>query len=493
MLVFGSAIVLSLLSACAEPSNTGSAGQAGKTDQPPNIIVILADDLGYGDLGCYGQQQIQTPQIDKMATEGMRFTSFYAGATVCAPSRAALLTGRHNGHATVRGNQPFPQQLGNEPTIASLLQNAGYATALIGKWGVGHPQPVGDPQRVGFQYSYGYLNMWHAHNFYPEFLWEDSQKVALRNQLLPKNQWENNSFVTDDPTYQPDGYGQAAVKLDYVPDLTEQKAIEFIDRNKEKPFFLFYTTTIPHANNEIKSNGMEVPDYGAYAGKDWPEVEKGFAAAISRLDATVGKILAHLRQQGLDSNTLVIFTSDNGPHEEGGHSAQFFGSSGPYRGTKRDLYEGGLRVPMIAWWPGRVAAGGTEARSFAQYDYLATFCEAAGISIPDGTDGVSLLPTLTGKGEQRLHDYLYWEFYEAGGRQSVLQYPWKLVKLNTTTFRKSGSYELYNLDTDPAEKDNKLNTQAAKADALKKLMEQAHVPHPQLDINKPRPGMAGKT
>jgi arylsulfatase A-like enzyme len=465
----------------------------GAAQNKPNIIIILADDMGYGDLSCYGQQNFVTPNIDKLANDGIRFTNFYSGATVCAPSRAALLTGLHNGHNSVRGNQPFPQMLGNEPTIASILKQNGYQTGLIGKWGIGHPQPVGDPQRCGFQYSFGYLNMWHAHNFFPEFLYENDKKYPLPgNKLLPVDEWSNNSWVGT-PENAPEGYGEAKIKGQYVPDEMEKKALEFITLNKKNPFFLFFTPTIPHANNEIKLNGMEVPSHGMYAGKDWPEVEKGFAAAINRLDETIKSIRNHLEREGLDKNTLIIFTSDNGPHNEGGHNAAFFNSSGIYRGTKRDLYEGGIRIPMIAWWPGVIAPGSINKEPFSQIDFLATACEIAGVRISNKTDGVSLLPSLKNQNElQGKHKYLYWEFYESGGRQALLQYPWKLVKLNTTTYAQNGKTELYNLEQDPREKNDLFSKNPEKVKNLEKLLKEAHVPHPQMSLFVPKPGQAGK-
>lgn len=465
----------------------------GYCQSKPNIIIILADDLGYGDLSCYGQQQFSTPNIDKLAKEGSMYTNFYAGATVCAPSRAALLTGLHNGHNSVRGNQPFPQMLGNEPTIASLLKQNGYETGLIGKWGVGHPQPVGDPQRCGFQYSFGYLNMWHAHNFYPEFLYENDKKYLLPgNKLLPVNEWSNNSWVGK-PENAPEGYGEAKIKGQYVPDEMETKALDFITRNKSKPFFLFYTPTIPHANNEIKLNGMEVPSYGIYSGKNWPDVEKGFVSSIIKLDQTIKRIREHLLEEGIDKNTLIIFTSDNGPHNEGGHKADFFNSSGIYRGTKRDLYEGGIRVPMIACWPGVITPGTTTNEPYSQIDFLATACDIASVNMIPKTDGVSLLPSFQHKKEnQRKHKYLYWEFYESGGRQAVLQYPWKLIKLNTTTYSQNGKTELYNLELDPREMDDVSAKNLKKVKQLKKLMKEAHVPHPQMSLFTPKPGQAGK-
>ena len=467
--------------------------QAQQVDKP-NIILILADDLGYGDLSCYGQTKFATPNIDALAKDGIKFTNFYAGATVCAPSRAALLTGLHNGHNPVRGNQPFPQQLGNQATIASVLKNNGYKTALLGKWGIGHPQPVGDPQRCGFDYSFGYLNMWHAHNYFPEFLYENENKIILEgNKTLPQNKWSNNSWVGNKANA-PEGYGEAEFKITYVPDVMEKKALTYISENKTKPFFLFFTTTIPHSNNEIKKNGMEVPDWGIYKNENWPDVEKGFAAAITRLDVTIGKIREHLVKEGLDKNTIIIFTSDNGPHNEGGHNSDYFNSNSIYRGTKRDLYEGGIRIPMIAYWPNKIPSGQINNQPFAQWDFLNTFCNIANVNEKLKNDGISLVNAFTGHSQkQKQHKYLYWEFYESGGRQAVLQYPWKLVKLNTTTFKENGKAELYNLENDPEEKINLYNENPSKAKKLEKLLRKAHTPHPQMSLFVPKPGQAGKT
>jgi arylsulfatase A len=459
--------------------------------QKPNIILILADDLGYGDLGCYGQQKIKTPNIDKLASEGIKFTNFYSGATVCAPSRASLLTGLHNGHGSVRGNQPFPQLLGNELTIASALKQNGYSTALIGKWGIGHPQPVGDPQRCGFDYSFGYLNMWHAHNFYPEFLYENDKRIELSgNKLLPVEKWTNNSWVGTKENA-PEGYGEAAIKKTYVPDVMEEKMTTYINNKKNQPFFIFYTPTIPHANNEIKANGMEVPDYGMYKNENWPDVEKGFAAAITRLDATVGNLVQHLKNTGLDKNTIILFTSDNGPHSEGGHSPVFFNSNGGTRGKKRDLYDGGIKVPMIAWSPSFIKPK-VVADAFAQYDFLVTFNELTSAKFNNTTDGVSIAPILKGTENQQHHKYLYWEFYEEGGKQCVLSYPWKLIKLNTTTFLENGKWELFNLSNDPTEKKNVAQDNPKLVKKLSQFIKKAHVPHPNMSIDKVRAGQAGK-
>jgi len=419
-----------------------TAGPAGKGGKKPNIIYILADDLGYGDLGCFGQKKIKTPNLDRMAAEGMRLTRHYSGSTVCAPSRCCLMTGKHTGHCTVRGNVDFlikPDEL----TIGKALKQAGYSTACIGKWGIGHPPPPDDPHKNGFDHFFGYLSMWHAHNYYPDFLWKDGKKVPLRNVVRhPEKHYKpgQESLV-----------GLASEKVEYSHDLFSQAALEFIEE-QDGPFFLYISYTIPHANNEASlynEHGMEVPDYGIYADEDWPEPEKGKAAMISRLDGDVGRILAKLKQLGLDDNTLVIFSSDNGPHKEGGITPDFFDSSGPLKGTKRALYEGGIRVPTIARWPGKVAAGGDCDHISAFWDVLPTFAELAGAPEPEGIDGISFAPALLGQA-QKEHEYLYWEFHEGGSsKQAVRMGDFKAVRLAP-----SRPVELYNLKYDIGEENN---------------------------------------
>ncbi|MBN1417535.1 MAG: arylsulfatase [Planctomycetes bacterium] len=408
----------------------------------PNIIFILADDLGYGDLGCCGQTRIRTPRIDRMAAEGMRFTQHYSGSTVCAPSRCALMTGRHTGHCTVRGNVDVLMEP-DEPTIATVLKAAGYATACIGKWGIGHPPPPDDPSRHGFDHFFGYLSMWHAHNSYPDFLWRNGEKVPLRNVVRhPSKHYKPG---------EEGNVGLATKKVEYAPDLFAEEALAFIER-APKPFFLFFATTIPHVNNEASSMGgtamgaigMEVPDLGIYAGEDWPEVEKAKAAMISRLDRDVGRILDRLEALGIDGDTLVLFSSDNGPHKEGVDPA-FFRSGGPLRGVKRDLYEGGIRVPLIARWPGRVRAGSTSEHVSAFWDVLPTLADAAGARKPANLDGISFLPALLGE-PQPAHAYLYWEFHERGPGQAVRLGDWKAVRRGP-----SRPIELYDLARDIGE------------------------------------------
>jgi len=417
------------------------SSSAGLVAQP-NVLYILADDLGYGDLGCYGQEKTKTPNLDRLAREGMRFTQHYAGCTVCSPSRCALMTGRHTGHCTVRANSDVLMRTG-EPTLASVLKGAGYRTACIGKWGIGHPPPPGDPQRFGFDAFYGYLSMWHAHNAYPEFLWRNSEKVLLRNVVRhPSTHYkENQAELT----------GYAEKRVDLASDLCTQESHQFIGETSQ-PFFLFLCYTVPHANNEAielgAPHGIEVPDLGPYEKEKWPEAEKAKAALISRMDADIGALLAALKQRKVDGNTLVIFASDNGPHREGGVNPDFLASSGPLRGAKRDLYEGGIRVPMIALWPGHIRAGRVSSHVSAFWDILPTFAEVAGVPSPKNLDGISLLPELLGRLQPK-HEYLYWEFHEGASKQAVRMADWKAVRLAP-----SASIELYDLKSDPGEQND---------------------------------------
>lgn len=401
---------------------------------PPNIIFILADDLGYGDLGCYGQRTIRTPNIDRMAAEGMIFTNHYAGSTVCAPSRCALMTGLHTGHCRVRGNARVPLRP-EDVTVAELLQQAGYATGLIGKWGLGEPDTTGVPNRQGFDYFFGYLNQRHAHNYYPDYLWRNEEKESVPNEVRDVN---------------PPG-GVATRRVAYSHDLFAAEALQFIERHRDEPFFLYLALTIPHANNEARDAGMEVPSYGPYANEDWPEAQKGHAAMITRMDGDIGRLFAQLKALGLDEDTLVLFSSDNGPHAEGGADPDFFDSNGPLRGIKRDLYEGGVRVPLIARWPGRITAGSGSELVSAFWDFLPTCCDVAGLVPPDDIDGFSYLPTLLGRDEQqRKHSHLYWEFHEQGKKQAVRLGDWKGVRLNVAR-NPDGSIELYHLRRDQGE------------------------------------------
>jgi arylsulfatase A-like enzyme len=388
----------------------------------PNILFILADDLGYGDLGCYGQKVIQTPNIDRFAAESTRFTDCYSGSTVCAPSRCCLMTGLHTGHAYVRGNQRIPLP-SNEETVAEVLREAGYATGIIGKWGLGEPGTSGIPNRQGFDYWFGYLNQAKAHNYYPEYLWRNEEKVILAGN-------------------------QEGRKTEYSHDLFTKEALDFVTRHSKRPFFLYLPYTLPHANNELgqaTGNGMEIPSDEPYSKKEWPQPQRNHAAMITRLDRDVGKLMALLKKLGIEENTVVFFSSDNGPHREGGAKPEFFNSSGPLRGIKRDLYEGGIRVPMIVRWPGKIQAGSVSDQAWAFWDFLPTAAEIVGAKPRQGIDGISMLPALLGK-TQRNHEFLYWEFHERGPLQAVRMGDWKAVH-----FKKPGRLELYNLKSDLGE------------------------------------------
>lgn len=399
----------------------------------PNIIFILADDLGYGDLGCYGQQTIRTPNLDRMATEGLRFTQCYAGSTVCAPSRCVLMTGQHTGHCLIRGNDRVPLRPA-DVTVADVLKTAGYTTALIGKWGLGEPETTGHPLQQGFDYFFGYTDQRHAHNFYPEFLWRNNDRVVLKNEVAPE--WRGQLP------------GVAVRRVEYSHDLFVADALRFVEENRNKPFFLYLALTIPHANNEAGKAGMEVPELGEYADKDWPAPEKGKAAMITRMDRDVGTLLAKLKQLGIDERTIVFFSSDNGPHREGGVDPSFFRSSGGLRGIKRDLYEGGIRVPMIVRWPGKIAPGVSD-QVWAFWDFLPTAAELAEVAAPGEIDGLSVVPTLLGRPGQKQHEFLYWEFHEGGSKQAVRMGDWKAVRLNP-----EAPLQLYALNKDVAEEND---------------------------------------
>jgi arylsulfatase A-like enzyme len=394
----------------------------------PNILWIMADDLGYGDLGCYGQTVIKTPQLDRLASQGVRFTDCYAGSTVCAPSRCVLMTGRHTGHARIRGNGLLPLAP-EDVTVAEVLKSAGYVTGIIGKWGLGEPGTTGVPNQQGFDEWFGYLNQHHAHNYYPDYLWKNDQKVTFDNVVQ----------------------GNVATKRRvYSADLFTQEALDFLDRHKRDRFFLYLPLTLPHANNEAGQQGMEVPSDAPYSAESWPQPQKNHAAMITYLDTQVGKVLAKLAELGLDENTIVFFTSDNGPHREGGADPKFFGSSGPLRGFKRALYEGGIRVPMIVRFPHKIAPGTESSQVWAFWDVLPTLAELAGAPLPGDLDGISMVPALLGEKTsgrvQQDHEYLYWEFHERGFNQAVRLGHWKAVRHQPGT-----PLELFDLASDLGE------------------------------------------
>lgn len=449
------------------PLLTVWTAQAANPAPKPNIVFILADDLGYGDVGCYGQQKIKTPNLDQLAADGIRFTQCYAGSTVCAPSRCALMTGLHTGHCRIRGNGGGSVPQGNipltpdDPCVAKLLKQAGYSTALIGKWGLGEVGSTGIPTRQGFDYFFGYLNQGHAHNYYPDFLWRNEEKVAL-------------------PNPQSDTRGVAAKPVAYVPDLCREEALKWLDTHHKEPFFLYYATTVPHANNEktrVTKSGNEVPSDEPYTNEPWPQPEKDKAAMITRMDADIGKLLAKLDALGVAENTLVIFASDNGPHREGGNNPDFFNSNGPFTGIKRAMTDGGIRVPGIIRWKGVTKPGTVSDQVWAFWDFLPTAAELAGVNAPAGLDGISIVPTITGKGQQKQHEFLYWEFHEGGFKQAVRHGDWKAIRQAP-----GAPLELYNIARDPAEKENVAEANPERVAAIEAYLKTARTDSPHFPI-----------
>lgn len=422
--------------------------------QKPNVVFIMADDLGIGDLGCYGQERIKTPAIDALAAQGMKFTQHYSGSTVSAPSRCVLLTGKHTGHSYVRGNKGYKADDGRyydlnlapeEVTVGEIFQEKDYITACVGKWGLGGPSAAGHPNSQGFDYFFGYLGQGNAHCYYPTQLFENNDPVLLDNQV-------------------------------YSHDMIMNKALDFLDKHADKPFFLLLTPTIPHADLIVPDNELfgyddkfeEIPYCGdAYISQNKPRAV--FAAMVSRLDRDVQRIIDLLKKKNVLDNTIIIFTSDNGTHKEGGHDPLYFDSNGPFRGMKRDLYEGGIRTPFIVKWPGVVAPGSVSYHESAFWDFMPTICDLIGASVPPGTDGLSYLPALTGKGEQKQHDYLYFEFHERGGKQAVIKDRWKLIHLQVNNPEKE-TYELYELNADPGEIANVAFWYPEKVQELKQIM-----------------------
>lgn len=423
---------------------------AKRGNRKPNIVYILADDLGYGDLSCYGQKNFETPNIDKLAAAGMRFTQHYSGSTVCAPSRSSLMTGLHTGHTPIRGNKKAEPE-GQVPlpaatvTIAELLKKSGYVTGAFGKWGLGAPGSGGDPNKQGFDEFFGHNCQGFAHHYYPHHLWHNQERI-----LLEENEGAKEGI--------------------YAPILIHQKRLQFIEDNQDHPFFLYVPSIIPHAElfapeaylakyrgkfePEKSYHGVDSGERfrrGAYGSQ--PEAHAAFAAMINVLDDQVGEIMAKLRELNLEQDTIIMFSSDNGPHLEGGADPDYFDSNGPLQGYKRDLYEGGIRVPFIAKWPGKIAAGSVSEHVSAFWDLLPTMCDIVGIESPRQTDGISFYPELIGKSQEK-HSYLYWEFHEQGGKQAVRMGDWKAVRLNIQKPEQDQSIQLYNLKDDLGETKN---------------------------------------
>lgn len=439
-----------------------------KAQDKPNVVFILADDMGYGDPGAYGQKLIQTPNIDKLAENGLLFTQFYAGTSVCAPSRSALMTGQHTGHTPIRGNYEI-QPEGQRPlpdsimTIAKIFKKAGYTTGDFGKWGLGFTGSSGDPLNQGFDQFFGYNCQRQSHNYFPEHLWDNTKKVILDNDL---------------------------VKLkEYAPELIQKQALNFIEANQAKPFFLYLSYTLPHAGLQLPA-GNEAFEHYKKAFNEQPRAIKkewdgngyqpqayphaAYAAMVTTLDTYIGQVVAKLKTLGLDKNTLIVFTSDNGPHREGGNDPEFFNSSGGFRGIKRSLYEGGIREPMIACWPGKIQKGKRTQQTGAFWDFLPTFAELVNQPVPVHADGISILPTLLAKGKQKQHEAFYWEFHEDGGRQAVRKGKWKGVKNKAND--KSSKWELYNLETDTKESNDLAAQQPLIIKQLEKIAGQSHRP-----------------
>ena len=437
----------------------------------PNIIFIMADDLGYGDIEPYGQSFIRTPHLSTLASEGMTFTQFYAGTAVCAPSRAVLMSGLHTGHVEIRGNMQYKSRNGQYPltpgipTLATILKSAGYITGMIGKWGLGNLNTQGKPANHGFDYFFGYTDQILAHNYYPEYLWRNDEKIPLQNEVvyLDSTAWHKGlgSYSTN--------------KEAYSHDLFMEDARSFIRDHKDQPFFLYLPLTIPHDNGEQHDSlRFEVPDQGIYQQEDWTRKEKDYAAMISRMDKGIGSILDQLQQLNLDGETIIFFTSDNGPMRNI-PTTTFFNSNGPLRGGKRDLYEGGIRVPFLARWPGKIAAGATSEHIGAFWDMLPTIADIADQPIPSNTDGISILPTLLGQEQENIHDHLYWEFHEGSGAQAIRQGKWKAVKLNVKE-ENNDPLELFDLSTDLEETNDLAAEFPDKVEELERLIRESRTP-----------------
>lgn len=468
---------------CLSANYLVRSAQAADSDRP-NIIWLMADDLGYGDVGCYGQKVIATPNIDQMAREGLRFTQFYSGATVCAPSRSVLMTGLHHGHTRVRGNagagNPAAQALrADDFTVAKFLQQAGYRTALVGKWGLGDDgqASTGLPRKQGFDEFVGYLNQRHAHNHFPSFLWRNEEKFPLPN--VPELE-------------EPDGSGYPKKAVQFADDLLTEEALAFVERNREQPFFLYWTPVIPHANNERArdlGNGAQVPDFGPYEKETWPEQDKGQAAMIHRLDTYVGRMLAKLKQLKLDQKTLFIFTSDNGPHNEARHNLERFQPSGSWTGIKRSLHDGGIRVPMICWWPGTIAPQQVSEHVGYSGDFFATAAELASRPAPAGLDSISFASTLRGdSSKQPKHEFLYWEFHENGFSQATLcEGRYKGIRLRDP----DAPIAVYDLQTDPQERVDIAATNPALAARLDHYLKSARTTNEDWPARKPAAGNQG--
>lgn len=479
-----------------------SCNSTKEEKQPPNIIYFLADDLGYGELGVYGQTKIKTPNIDALAENGMLFTQHYSGAPVCAPARYVFLTGQHTGHAFIRGNDEWtergdvwdyekafldPSLEGQLPipastvTLGNQLKKAGYATSILGKWGLGAPETEGVPNLQGFDFFYGYNCQRQAHNLYPGHLWENTEKIVLDNELVPPRT-KLDSLA--DP-YKDKSYSKFNQK-EYAPDKIHEKALSFIAKNKENPFFMYYASPLPHL--PLQAPKAYVDEYRAEFGEEEPYIgddsyfptrypRATYAAMISYLDNQVGEIIESLKEKGIYENTIIIFSSDNGPTYLGGVDYDYFESSKPfangYGRTKGFVYEGGIRIPLIASWPNKIKPGTKSHHISAFYDLMPTICDIAGIEPPDNIDGISFKPTLLNQAQEK-HDFLYWEFPSYKGQQAVRFGKWKGIRKNI--FEGNLKIELYNLENDVQEQIDVASKHPEVVEKVKAIMLKEHEP-----------------
>ncbi|MCH2149894.1 MAG: arylsulfatase [Phycisphaerales bacterium] len=457
---------------------------AEPTDRPPNIILIMADDLGWNEVGAYGQDKIRTPHMDQLAREGMRFTDHYSGSTVCAPSRCVLMTGKHTGHAVVRANwenggwgedepegqYPLPDE---QITIAEVLKEKGYATGCFGKWGLGGPDTEGHPNNQGFDQFVGYLCQRRAHNFYPTHIWKNDEKLEFDAP------YHNGHEKITEPLATEDEYQQRWSQGTYACDVMRDAAVEFINDHADEPFFLYYPSLIPHVAIQVPQEETEAyprewdpePYLGQKGYLPHARPNAAYAGMISRLDREIGQLLDALEQQGLTDNTLVIVTSDNGTTWAGGVDAAFFDSTGPWRGLKGSFYEGGIRVPMIARWPGRIEAGTTSDVPSSFQDHMPTLCAAAGADEPAGHDGRNLLPVLSGERKTVDREHLYWEHV---AKQAVRKGRWKALRLRLK--QGDDTIVLYDLENDPGEQTNVAKDNPEVVADMIRIMNEEHVP-----------------
>jgi arylsulfatase len=478
---------------------------SGEDEKPekPNIIYILADDLGYGELGAYGQQKIETPALDKLAESGMRFTQHYSGSPVCAPSRCVLLTGKHSGHAFIRGNHEWsergdvwsytemiknPELEGQYPlpegtvTIGKLLQEAGYKTAIVGKWGLGAPGSSGIPNKQGFDFFFGYNCQRQAHTYNPVHLWKNTERVFTGNDTVPPH----TGLPEGADPYDESSYSDFWLDV-YSPDMMFDEIIAFVEENRDNPFFLYWATPIPHlalqappewVDHYVDKFGDEEPYTGdaGYFPHRYPHA--AYAGMVSYLDNQIGMLIEQLKELGIYDNTLIIFTSDNGPSYTGGIDSPWFNSAGPFSEdadrVKGRVYEGGIRVPMIASWPGKIQEGTTTGHISAFWDVMPTLAEIAGVNTPADIDGISFLPTLMGENGQTEHDYLYWEFPAYQGQQAVRMGKWKAVRKNI--FQGNMTIELYDLESDPGETTDLAGKYPEIIARIDSIMKAAHSP-----------------